>query len=488
MEEYSLAYPNVHYRRRVAPYELYRGCVVAFRYWGLEAQARTGVIIMEDQNMMLAAVNLYKEEGRIWVMDQIPDDIELFEASSDETKWGYEYFLDSLCHQPDAWKDENSYISFIDHESPQDDEEYKCAKFCMNFLSCVPRMLERTKWDKLKKLLTNALQQSGGLQFNRFRAEYYCFLIGVLMIAEHEETESGCLAQTDLFMEKWDQFSWMYGLGIGRVLGSRLHNFTSVINQTNLNKRKHYLHLYLPLAECYFDKIIAYNDDKPDKLRNAIDKAKRTEELEEQKTDLDQLFGILFPKHFQDIMSAVRPAATIAKMQQEMAAKEQRIKELENAVDDMTNRYNKVLEQLTDAVNAVESERISADELTAAFLRFPPELAFSFFGSMSTLLAMNPIWQKYAPIIQGKIFAMIENQRTRQQETEDHLRKMAAQPRNQYNVYPQAGSTANLGCEMKQPEFKVLAPSKEQQPALESRSATKGDACQSKNKDGDENV
>ncbi len=73
-------------------------------------------------------------------------------------------------------------------------------------------------------------------------------------------------------------------------------------------------------------------------------------------------------------------------------------------------------------------------------------------------------------------------------ELTDVVKESLKKPRNEFNVYPQAGSTANLGCQMQSPEFKVIPLSKEQQPALESRSATKGDACQSKNKEGDEKV
>ena len=73
-------------------------------------------------------------------------------------------------------------------------------------------------------------------------------------------------------------------------------------------------------------------------------------------------------------------------------------------------------------------------------------------------------------------------------ELTDVVKESLKKPRNEFKVYPQAGSTANLGCQMQSPEFKVIPPSAEQQPALESRSATKGDACQSKNKEGDENV
>ena len=73
-------------------------------------------------------------------------------------------------------------------------------------------------------------------------------------------------------------------------------------------------------------------------------------------------------------------------------------------------------------------------------------------------------------------------------ELTDVVKESLKKPRNEFKVYPQAGSTANVGCQMQSPEFKVIPPSTEQQPALESRSATKGDACQSKNKEGDEKV
>jgi len=61
-------------------------------------------------------------------------------------------------------------------------------------------------------------------------------------------------------------------------------------------------------------------------------------------------------------------------------------------------------------------------------------------------------------------------------ELTDVVKESLKKPRNEFKVYPQAGSTANLGCQMQSPEFKVIPPSKEQQPALES------------NKEGDEDV
>ena len=400
-----MAFPDVTFRRRVFVEELQRGSVVAFKYEDKYSSARTGIIVMEDRTMMMAALNLYEEEGRVWVMDELPDNISLFEANEEEKLWGYSNFL-SFSYGEDCF-DRNiaSFCSFIDQECPRKDDDYIRASFCKDFLTYVPKMTDCSHWKELKDALTARLSQIGGLQFNRHQAEYYCFLIGILMIADYSRDEETRLFETQLFIKEWGQFSWMYGMGLGRVIGSRLHNFTSVVNQVGINDRKYYLHLYLPLVEYYFDKIIKYNDDKPEKLRQAIKKAKEIETLEEQRTDLDLLFGILFPKHLQEIMSSSRPARTIAKMRKEMEAKEHRIKELETAVDDLSHRYDEVLAQLTTAVRDVESDRISADDLTAAFLRFPTELALSFFGSMSTLLASNPTWQKFAPTIQEQILA-----------------------------------------------------------------------------------
>ena len=58
----------------------------------------------------------------------------------------------------------------------------------------------------------------------------------------------------------------------------------------------------------------------------------------------------------------------------------------------------------------------------------------------------------------------------------DAMEEVAKKKTTELKVYPQAGSTANLGCQMQSPEFKVIPPSKEQKPALES------------NKEGDESV
>lgn len=419
--EYNLPYPHILHRAEVKYYELHRGSVVAFRRYESN-KPRTGIIVMDSKSMMLAAVNLYKEEGRIWWMEDIPDDLELYEANEAETLWGYQLFLEEQCQVDKHYEGKNPYVAFIERESPQQDNSCQ-VEFCQNFLSYVPQMLDKDEWLKLKQLLWQTIVHSGGLQFNRYSTEYYCYLIAVLMIAENGMQDYSYKWKIKQLRKEWYQLSWMYGMAIGRVTGTALNNFTAVVKQAGQGRRKHYLHLYLPLAENNIDKICSYRTDTKYKLQEAVKQMRLVEAQEEQKTNLDELYHILFPKHFVLAMSSSRPAATIADLKEEVAAKDQRIRELENAVDDLSSKYKVVLEQLKNAVKAVEEDKFSSKDLIAAFLRLPSELALAYYGNMSVLMAQDRTWQKYAPQIIEKILAQ---QKAHQDRQEQRQEKMAA--------------------------------------------------------------
>ena len=284
----------------------------------------------------------------------------------------------------------------------------------------VPYMLDKSEWPSLKQQLWQVIQDTSGLQFNRFRTEYYCFLIGVLMIADTWRKDFTDEMKMELFKREWHQFSWIYGMAIGRVIGTALNNFTAVVNQTGQNNRKHYLHLYLPLVENNIDKICSYKVDTRYKLEAAIRKARGKEALEEKKPDLDELYHILFPKHFVLAMADSRPAATIAELKEKLAERDQIISKLQT-----------VMEQLKNAVEDVENDRITGEDLTASFLRLPTELALSYFGTMSALFALNPTWQKYAPRINELILTKQREQQDRQNKMDEAVKKSLEEPRTQ---------------------------------------------------------
>lgn len=412
---YNLPFPNVQHRQRVNPYMLRRGSVVAFRYWNMK-HPRTGIIVMCDRKMMLVAINLYDEnEDGAWYMDYLPDKIELYEAEKAEILWGLKFFLEHEYSECSGHEGQNPYIAFINHESQRDDG------FCKDFLSKVPYILEKSEWESLKQQLWQIIQQSGGLQFNRVRTENYCYLIGVLMIAETWSNDFTDEFKLELFKEEWYQLSWMYGMAIGRVIGTALNNFTAVVNQVGQGRRANYLHLYLPLVENNIDKICRYSNDNRYKLEEAIRKAREKEALEEQNPDLDELYHILFPKHFVLAMADSRPAATIADLKEKLAERDQIITKLQADINIVSTQYNSVLEQLKNAVCDVENDRISGEDLTESFLMFPTDLALSYFGTMSTLLALNPTWQKYAPQIHKQILTKQMEQQERMEQKQDKI-------------------------------------------------------------------
>lgn len=406
MLSYNLPFPDVTGRKMINPYFLHRGDVVAFK----SENQRTGIIVMEYSDMMMVAVNLYEEKGRLWYSDPLPAGLNLFEASEEEKLWGYQFFLEYESAISSLYY-KNHFISFIDAESPKNDHDY-VGKFCIELLSRAHKMLDIQQRQVLKKELGEVIMQSRGLQFNRLRMENYCFLMGILMIAEHSG-EDDIDFIIDEYRKNWCHFSWMFGMIIGRVIGSRLYNFTAVVNQTGQNPRNGYLHLYLPLVENNIDTICLYTDDNRERLKNAIEKMRRKESLVQQSTELDDLYGILFPKYFKDAMSSQRPAATIAELRKEIAAKDKKIEDLELSVNSLKNQYEETVTKLTDAVNAVEKDLITPNNLRDAFLRFDSNMAHTLFGSVATLLTNNPTWQKYAPQIQQAIIEKQEMEKKR---------------------------------------------------------------------------
>ena len=387
--DYNLSYPNVTYRKRILPYSLHHGSVVAFksRQYG---EARTGIIVMESSDWMLAAVNLYEEEGRIWVSDELPEEIELYEANEEETLWGLAYYLDYYYTDNEEYKGLHPLIAFINCECPKDDNNsWQAVSLCQEMLTRVPALIDKSEWASLKNILSQLVMQTSGLQYDRFRIEYYCFLIGVLMIAEHEQEIYNRKEKIQLLKKNWGQFSWMYGIGIGRVLGSGLHNFTAVINQTAQNKRKHYLHLYLPLAEYFTEKICKYNDDKREKLQEAIRKAKIIEAREKQEPDLDELYGILFPKHSLEALSSNRPASTIAEMREKMAAQEQKISSLESRLTASISDFNRRYEALLHNFEALVKVSITFDEIKKGLGELSRTTAEGVLEKLSITLADN---------------------------------------------------------------------------------------------------
>ena len=253
-------------------------------------------------------------------------------------------------------------------------------------------------YEELKKKLAKAKS------FGNFKThEMYCLLMGVTMIERTSLPREKKDELVGLMRRHWQFIKYMYSVLIHYIVGLKVDNFAAVANSVCKKSSYPFMHWFYKAFNENFDVLcpeglIDPHSGKSVREQALIHKKKMEDIIKSTKpsTDLDELFGILFPKVIKDVLRQSRPKT---------------YEELEAAVDDLTSRYNKVLEQLANAVKDVESDKISADDLTAAFLRFPTQLAFSFYGSISTLLALNPTWQKYAPQIQEQILSKQEEAR-----------------------------------------------------------------------------
>lgn len=253
-------------------------------------------------------------------------------------------------------------------------------------------------YDKLKKKLARAQN------FGNFKThEMYCLLMGITMIERTNLPREKKDKLVLLLRFHWQFIKYMYSVLIHYIVGLKVDNFAALAFSVCKKSSYPFMHWFYKAFNENFDALCPEGliDMRSGKSvrEQALVHLKRMENIIKStppSTELDELFAILFPKAIKDVLKQSRPKT---------------YEELEAAVDDLTNRYIKVLEQLTNAVRDVESDKISAEDLEAAFLRFPKELAFGLFGSVSTLLAQNPTWQRCAPRIQQLILEKQEEAR-----------------------------------------------------------------------------
>ena len=358
--KYDLPQPDIRYRARKYLDDLSAGDVVAYRMIDYGGRHTEGIMVIGDFNMFWVATN-WDCYGELWYNDVIDDRIEFFEANEEEISWGTRFLFDYLYCRNDQRSGLEAILKFVDATFPKENDigwyEKKQIKVMMIEL---PWCVSNVDWNEAKSQLWKIAYkeiQDTGLQFNKVRVEFFCFLIGVLMIADSTSDMHKMKELLRTFKNEWNHFVWMYSLTLGRLMGTELKNFTGVVHQLDNPVRVPYLHLYLPLIEGNVDKICMYNpSEKRYKLENAIRKMQRVEALERKRTDLDELYQILFPKHFRQAMADNRPAATIADLQQEVATKDEQIKSLESklsaSVTEYKNKYEALLHDFEELARA----------------------------------------------------------------------------------------------------------------------------------------
>lgn len=120
-------------------------------------------------------------------------------------------------------------------------------------------------------------------------------------------------------------------------------------------------------------------------------------------------------------------------------------------------------------------QAIDLDTIEQCVLRFPTiDLQQRALEQADNLLR-GTAWSQRSGIVEKKMYAKQKEQQDRQEQKQDKLadavEKAANKKTNAFTVYPQPGSTANLGCDQKNSDFKTYLPKadgSEEQSMLES--------------------
>ena len=229
----------------------------------------------------------------------------------------------------------------------------------------------RTNWEKLYIDLREKLVKSRS--YGHFKTnELYCILMGITLIERSNLTRDKKNELERLLQSHWQFIKYMYSVLIHYIVGMKVKNFAAVAKSVCCKSYEPYIHWFYKAFNENFDKICPEEENDRHGGRSVREQA------------LEHI------KKMDEIIKSNDPSTD----------------------DDLTIRYNNVLEQLAKAVKDVESETITPEDLTEAFLRFPRDMALTLFGSVSNLLTQNKTWQKYAPTIQEQILNKKEEPKT----------------------------------------------------------------------------
>lgn len=292
--------------------------------------------------------------------------------------------------------------------------------------------------------------------------ELLCVLHATVRIIQNDWTQQKKVDMFELLYNHWDFMKHFYSVMIRRIVGSRLANFAAVTNnvvQTNDNHPHAHI-FYCALTE----RMESFH--LTDKQYKSLDKARerlRTEVLDKTKPSeiLYELCDTLFPEEFQKMLSDHRP-----KSYDEVADENSQKDILLTQMAEQTRQLKEQIARITNLFREMVESSISIEEIEEELKNYPPGMAWDMLAHLNNDLSWNPVWREYYPALRDKFLTRLYKPIEQQNELTDALREIVKNPKNEYNVYPQAGSTTNVGCELRNPEFKVLQSANGQKPAL----------------------
>lgn len=411
---------DLEHRRPHPNTDLHAGDVYAFRYF-YYGRERTGVLVMAYPTWFLEAINLYGEEGDSWVMDELPNDIELYEPTPEELLWGMGTYFDNIYQDHGSLEEIDAIKDFIVSCSKMNSksDDWENWSFICNMIQAIAWNNRQEEKDNITTNdIWQLLKPELGLQFHAFRAELYCYLMGAMMIARQYNDRFDIYNEhICLFKRKWNIISWMYAMALGRIIGTDVTTFVAMVNNLTNSSRSKYIHLYIPLIDGNVDKICHYsNIEKKDKLIASINKIREMGELTQQSDDLDELYGIIFPSHLQNMMKQNKSAASVRELKQQLEEKDEQIKHWQQQAAELSEKVEELepMRALCESIKEeATSDSIPMEKIMAAILNFSnPEVSKMVYQQLDWELGDFSSWNAHKEELKTAIIAKINNHKT----------------------------------------------------------------------------
>lgn len=396
---YNLCTPRVNGRRvfphdKVAPFGIY-----AYVYDEGDGHPFIGYAAMKDKEEFFFATNFNNKP--LWFADYFNSQYVTFLAVNPRE---YEICAFQLLQELRSCS-ESEMPSFLVELAAYvvKHPDYYLNSFYTQAMSQLQYLEEVKDWKKLCIDVWNLVRltiENIGFQFNKELCLGYLNLIAVLIIHAHDYSGmdlqglSICDYRSKLvkeFFANEKDFRNIYSLFYGRNMATNHANFVGFLeNAINFGTPK-YLHLYQMAfgdEKSKIERIIKYSPtDKPQRVSKRWEKLKEKCELNEQSTELDTLFSVIFPSQFKSMIGAINSPASyketmdkIAKLNLEIEG----IKQFKTMMNDVVVDY--------------QNDSLPMDKLVAAILNIDDShKAQMIVMELDWYLSDDPQWAKYSP-------------------------------------------------------------------------------------------
>lgn len=252
----------------------------------------------------------------------------------------------------------------------------------------------QTDWEDLHQRVKPELTHCPS-DYDKKRLEYFCFLDGIIKIANNQEMDIEQKQELWTQLEqKWSILSTIYSVMTGKIIFSGHKHFAALIGQFRSSEREYALLMVAALR--HHPQVLQGGKAK----QIMMDLERAAKEIK-QKQDLNKLCSCLFPSEQWRDYDLNAPKMTAA----EMAAK---INFLEKELANSNTRKEDQdkLEAYAEYLKQQLGQSISMEELTKAILNCPAQIANLIFTQLDLRLEdVNPVWTAHRKELKCKVLA-----------------------------------------------------------------------------------